>query len=283
MQDVNLFLDANGNWITKHQLIDIMCELGVEQCDTLFIHTALNFGTPNPNLRKSELLRELLECFKALGVYNLLMPTFTFSFCNHQFYDARISASRMGVLNEFFRKQEGVIRSVDPLMSVAMLGRDTDLVRKIGHYSCGANSTYDNLRHADNVKFLMFGPKIGECLTYMHYLEWLYSVEYRYDRPFVGDVVDENGHHQEEYMLFSRYKGVTPNAGTFEFENRMYKNGTAQRIECGNAGVSIVSAENATVEYKKCLDENPYFFVDLEGGKLIKDKTFITTGEVVAM
>ena len=84
-------------------------------------------------------------------------------------------------------------------------------------------------------------------------------------------------------MLFSRYNGVTPNAGSFEFENRMYKNGLAKRIECGNAGISIVIAENAAVEYKKCLDENPYFFVDIEGGKLIKDKTFIVTEEVVAM
>ena len=283
MADVNLFQDNQGQWVTKHQIIDILCELGAEQCDTLFIHTSLNFGVPNPNLRRTVLLDELLECIKAVGVYNVLMPTFTFSFCNNRFYDVNTSSSKMGVLNEFFRKQEGVVRSVDPLMSVALMGRDLDLVKDIGHYSCGACSTYDKLRNANNVKFLMFGPKIGECMTYMHYLEWLYSVDYRYDRLFAGDVIDERGRRHEEYWLFSRYKGVTPNEGSFEYESRMYEHGTARRIVCGNSGISIVSADNAAIEYKKCLDENPYFFVDIEGGKLIKDKTFITNGEVVAM
>lgn len=283
MQEVNLFYDAQGKWVSKRQIQETLCELGAEKCDTLFIHTALNFGTPNPDIKKSVLLSALLDCIKSLGVRNILMPTFTFSFCNNLVYDVNRSVSRMGVLNEFFRKQDGVIRSVDPLMSVALLGEDTDLVRNIGHYSCGACSTYDKLRHSSDVHFLMFGPQIGECMTYMHYLEWLYSVDYRYDRLFSGEVVSDGILQHEEYVLFSRYKGVTPSRGTFEFENRMYNHGTAKRINVGNAGISLVSEKNAAIEYKKCLEENPYFFVDIEGSKLNKDKTFITNGEVIAM
>ena len=284
MQNINLFLDAQGQWVTKEQIISILSALGVEQCDTLFVHSSLNFGVPNPALKKSELLKELLECIKAMGVRNIIMPTFTFSFCNKRSFDIQRSASKMGVLNEYFRKQDGVIRSIDPLMSVAFYGKDTDLVRNIGHHSCGACSVYDNLRHSNGVYFLMFGPLIGECLTYMHYLEWLYSVDYRYDRLFVGEVIDENGKSQhEEYTLFSRYREVIPNTNSFEYENRLYSKGLAQRIICGNAGISIVNAENSGIEYKRCLDENPYFFVELEGGKLIKDKTFFAKGEIVAM
>ena len=285
MTEINLFLDKMGHWVTNNEIFSKLYQIGADKCDVLFIHSSLmDFGMPNPNLKRSVLLGELYNIVMSLGVRNVLWPTFTFSFCNKQDYDVLKSASKMGALNEWARKNGGgAIRSLDPLMSVTLIGEDKELVLNIGHESCGACSTYDMLHHRSDVKFLFVGPKIGSCMTYMHYLEWLYSVDYRYDRTFHGRIIKDDKIYEDDYVLFSRYKGVTPSDGTFEFENRMYKNGTAQRIECGDAGLSIVSAEKADIEYKKCLDENPYFFVDIEGGKLIKDKTFITTGEVVAM
>lgn len=283
MEEVKLFLPKDGNWVTNKSLLEKLLSLGADRCDTLYIHTALCFGQPNPELRKGALLGELLNVIKALGVRTVCMPTFTFSFCNGQDYNPAASASRMGVLNEFFRKQEGVIRSADPLMSVALLGEDRDLVEGIGHISCGENSTFDKLRHRDGVKFLFLGPKIGDCLTYMHYLEWLYGVDYRYNRVFRGNVTVGGRTSVEEYALFVRYNGVFPNAASYEFERRMYRNGTAFTAGCGDGTLSIVDEKNAAAEYRKCLDENPYFFVDFANGTLVKDKTFRPEGEMVAL
>jgi len=283
MNEVNLFLAKDGKWVTNKSMIESLLSIEADKCDTLFIHTSLSFGQPNPQLKKKELLGELLNVIKALGVKTICMPTFTFSFCNGLDYNPDTSASRMGVLNEFFRKQEGVIRSVDPLMSVALLGEDKELVRNIGHESCGANSTYDMLRHRDNVKFLFLGPRIGECMTYMHYLEWLYGVEYRYNRTFRGLVTINGQTNKEEYVLFCRYNGVTPNAGTFDFEQKMYDNQEAFITKVGDGTISITEEKKASKRYKACLDENPYSFVDLEGGVLTKDKTYKPVGEVVAM
>ena len=283
MNEVNLFLANNGEWVTNKSMLETLLSLEADKCDTLYIHTALSFGRPNPQLKKSAMLSELLNVIKALGVRTICMPTFTFSFCNRLSYNPAVSASRMGVLNEFFRKQEGVIRSVDPLMSVALLGEDKDLVTGIGHVSCGENSTFDKLRHRDNVKFLFLGPKIGDCLTYMHYLEWLYSVDYRYNRIFRGEVTVDGRTTIEEYALFVRYKSVIPNTASYIFEQRMYDNGNAFIAPCGDGTISIVDEKNASVEYRKCLDENPYFFVVFENGVFVKDKTFILNGEMVAL
>ena len=283
MEEVKLFLAKDGKWVTNISMIESLLSIEADKCDTLFIHTSLSFGQPNPQLKKKELLGELLRVIDSLGVKTVCMPTFTFSFCNGVDFDPATSASRMGVLNEFFRKQEGVIRSIDPLMSVALKGEDTDLVRKIGHESCGANSTYDMLRHRDNVKFLFLGPKIGECMTYMHYLEWLYGVEYRYDRTFKGNVTVDGQTKLEEYVLFCRYNGVTPSTGTFVFEQKMYDNNEALITNVGDGTISIVEEKQAAKRYKACLDENPYSFVDLENNVLTKDKTYKPIGEVVAM
>ena len=283
MNEVNLFLAKDGRWVTNKSLLEKLLSLEADQCDTLYIHTALSFGQPNAQLKKSALLGELLNVIKSLDVRTICMPTFTFSFCNCKDYNPATSASRMGVLNEFFRKQEGVIRSADPLMSVALLGEDKDLVTGIGHVSCGENSTFDKLRHRDKVKFLFFGPKIGDCLTYMHYLEWLYSVDYRYNRVFRGAVEIDGKTTIEEYALFVRYNGVIPNAASYDYEQKMYDNGTAFITNCGDGTISIVGLESATIEYKKCLDLNRHYFVDFKDGVLVQDKTFKLDHEMVAM
>ena len=283
MNEINLFLAKDGTWVSNKKFLDILVSIGADHCDTLYIHTALTFGQPNPQLKKKELLGELFNVLKTLGVRTICMPTFTFSFCNGIGYNPDTSSSRMGVLNEFFRKQEGVIRSADPLMSVALLGEDKDLVTNIGHYSCGANSTFDKLRHRDNVKFLFMGPKIGDCFTYMHYLEWLYDIDYRYDRFFYGEVTIGKETKKEEYALFTRYNGVIPGDGSYRYEERMYENGSALRAACGDGTISIVEEKIAAEEYLKCLKIDPYFFVNLTRGRLIKDKTYMPVNEVVAM
>lgn len=283
MNEVNLFLSKEGTWVTNKTMLETLTSIGADQCDTLYIHTSLSFGTPNLLLKKKELLSEILNVIKNLGVKTICMPTFTFSFCNGLDYDPVKSPSRMGVLNEFFRKQDGVIRSNDPLMSVALMGEDKDLVTGIGHVSCGENSTFDKIRHRDNVKFLFLGPKIGDCLTYMHYLEWLYSVDYRYNRIFRGVVNINGSSNVEEYSLFVRYNSVIPNKASYDYEQKMYDNGSALITKCGDGTISIVDEKSASAEYKKCLDTDPYFFVDFKNDVFVKDKTFKLEHEMVAM
>lgn len=283
MNETNLFLAKDGKWVTNKGLLETLLSIEANKCDTLYIHTSLSFGQPNPQLKKSQMLGELLTVIKSLGVKTICMPTFTFSFPNGKEYNPATSASRMGVLNEYFRKQEGVIRSIDPLMSVALLGEDKDLVLNIGHSSCGENSTFDLIRHRSNVKFLFLGPKIGDCMTYMHYLEWLYGVDYRYQRTFCGNITVGDKTYRDEYELFVRYKGTIATAASYEYEQRMYDNGSAYKTACGDGTISIVDSNIATLEYKKCLDENPDFFVEYEGGKFVKDKTFVLASEMIAL
>ena len=120
-------------------------------------------------------------------------------------------------------------------------------------------------------------------MTYMHYLEWLYGVEYRYNRIFRGEVTLNGFTKTEEYVLFCRYKGVTPSLGTFDFEQKLYDNHEAFITNVGDGTISIVEESLAAKRYKACLIQNPYAFVDIEDNILIKDKTYKPVGEVVAM
>jgi aminoglycoside 3-N-acetyltransferase len=283
MEEKKLFQCSKEEWVTNKSMLETLLAMGADQCDTLYIHTSLNFGIPNRELKNKGIMEEMLKVLKALNVKTICMPTYTFSYPNGKVYNPQESKSRMGVFNEFFRVQEGVIRSNDPLMSVALLGEDKGLAYDISTHSTSENSTFDLLHHRDHVKFLFLGAQLYECFTYMHYLEWLYSVDYRYIRAFKGKSVIDGREVENEYDLFVRHKGVTPNSKTFDYEQRLLQKGVAQKRLIGNGSVTLVDEKLASEVYKQCLLDDPYFFVDIEGDLHFRDKTFSLNGEMVSL
>ena len=189
MKNINLFKDKSYNWVKAGDLLNKLEKAGAHDCSILYMHTALSFGIPNPELSKTDLLNALFEIISELKVPTLIVPTFTFSFCSGLDFDVTNTKSKMGVLNEFIRKQSDAIRSVDPLMSVSLIGADKDLAQGIGHVSIGKDSTFDKLHNRKGVKFLFFGTRLGDCFTYMHYIEAFVNSHYRYNRDFTGTII----------------------------------------------------------------------------------------------
>lgn len=283
MKEIKLFFDRQGKPITNIDFLNTLEQIKANDCDILYIHSALTFGIPNPELKRTEILEELYTVILKLNVSNILMPTYTFSFCNGKIYDPISSKSKMGALNEYFRVRDGIERSNDPLLSVAFKGKKMELINQIGVESIGKNSNFDLIRKQKNVKFLFLGTRIGDCFTYMHYLEWLYNVDYRYNRSFKGIVIENNKEIEKEYFLFVRYNGVTPNNGSYIYEQNMYDKGIAKRNLIGDNAISIVEESLAADYYKECLIMDPYFFVNINPDFKKKDKTFILDKEMVAL
>jgi len=283
MKEIKLFFDRQGKPITNIDFLNILEQLKANDCDILYIHSALTFGTPNPEIKRTEILEELYNVILKLNVPNILMPTYTFSFCNGRIYDPVNSKSKMGALNEYFRVSGGVKRSSDPLLSVAIMGKNMNLINQIGIESIGKGSNFDLIRKQKNVKFLFIGTKIGDCFTYMHYLEWLYNVDYRYNRSFKGIVIEDGREIEKEYILFVRYYGVIPNNGSYIYEQNMYDKGIAKKYLIGDNAISIVEESLAADYYKECLNLNPYFFVNTNYLFEEKNKTFLLDKEMVAL
>lgn len=276
-----LFKSPSGEYITKESLEEKLRGLGATECDVLYVHTALNFGFPNTKIPKQELLNIVLGILRNLKVSTLCMPTFTFSFCNGKIYDPTTSKSKMGALNEFFRKQDNVIRSLDPLMSIALEGEKKYLATDIGNHSIGEGSTFDLLHNTNNVKFLFFGPKIGDCFTYVHYLEWLYEVDYRYSRFFKGTLIENNVQHIIEQDLFVRYNGITPNTNLNNYANHLERLGIAKSVSLGSGNITVVEKKGAEKVYLEFILKDPHYFVDIKYP--YRDKTFILNDEMVAL
>ena len=260
MSTINLF-DSPAGAVTSQSLREALVSVGADQCSVLYVHSGMTFGTPSPGLTRRDLLARLVDVVRDLGVATVCMPTFTFSFCNDESFDRQRSRSFMGALNEHFRSLPDVERSVDPLMSVAAMGADLDLVRDLGTQSIGANSTFDKLAHRDDVKFLFLGVRPGACFTYMHYLEWKAQVPYRYDRDFTGQVTDDGITTTVTKQLFVRYNGVVASDTSFDYEDKLLQLGHLRDAQVGASSVSCMPRPEAERLYLELLDANPDYFI----------------------
>lgn len=282
MQEKILFKSSLAEKITNLDILDKFRSVGANKCDILYVHTALTFGLPQ--LKKSELLAELFEVFKALDVKTLIFPTYTFSFANGEDFDVQKSKTSMGLFNEYFRNQPQVIRSVDPLMSVALMGKHTSFATEIGKNSCGKQSTFDMLHKTDlNVKFLFFGTRIGDCFTFMHYIEDNLKAPYRYSRPFKGKIINNGTEYTDEYNLCVRYSNAFPGSGSYIYENIMIERGIAQQQVLGNSTITCVAEAAAYTIYQDILQSYPCFFISAPFDEAKKTTEFKLNTPMVAL
>ncbi|OCR98576.1 acetyltransferase [Campylobacter fetus subsp. testudinum] len=194
-------LEANGKLVKKSDFLDALEQIGIKSGDTVCVHTEL-FTLGKPLLPKDEFLRVLLECFYEVIGKNgtLIMPTFTYSFCKNQIYDKLNSRSTMGVLTEFFRHQNGVVRTNDPIFSFAINGDNKDAFLSDTKSCFGKNSVYDVLKKMEGKIVLLGTQKLG--YTFTHYIEEQAEVSYRYFKEFSGKIVDENGKISSKSILY---------------------------------------------------------------------------------
>ena len=276
-----LFQGKDNTLITGEAINKALHKVGATDTKVIYMHTGLSFGKPNPNMSRAELLEAVYQAIRCIGVKTLCVPTFTFSFCNGQEYDVVRSKSQMGALNEYVRRQHEATRSCDPLMSVAVVGEDKDLAENLGQESIGTNSTFNKLSRRDDVKFLFLGVSPGDCFTYMHYLEWLARVPYRYDRAFSGRVVLPSRCYQATYNLFVRYHNVHANVEhTNLYVKLMRDRGVLVEVAVGDNVISCVRESDARILYLELLNNDPDFFIEKPFRLEDADRTFVANNMV---
>lgn len=280
MKEINLFKTKGAKWISNHDILKSLEEVKAHDSQVLYIHTELNFGYPNLQILKKDLLIALLEVIDELKVPTIIMPTYTFSFCNKEDYDVLHSKTKMGLLNNFFRKQDGVSRSIDPLMSIAAKGEKADFFVDVDHSSIGEGSTFDKIHNFKGARFLFFGARMGDCFTYMHYLEGIAKVPYRYNRSFTGKIITPAKTYKDTYDLFVRYKGVIPGNGSYVYEDLLLKEQKALKAKCGDSFITSIDEVNATKVYLELLKSNPDYFLKHPFDESQLDKTFDVTNMV---
>lgn len=210
-EDLKLFKFNVNNWVTVGNFRQALSKIKAADCKVLFLHTELSFGAVNPALKRKDLCQILFDVIMELNVETVVFPTFTFSYGNKENFDVNTSKTKMGMLNEYVRKLPNAKRSVDPMMSVVVFGKNTDILNITGVKSLGEGSIFDNLHKTENVKFVFLGTSFGMCGTHMHYVEEALRVPYRYDMDFYGKITDYDGNTYDDHrILYVKYRDILP-------------------------------------------------------------------------
>ena len=180
--------------ITSADITHTLRELGVRPHDVLFVHSDVRSLLRAEGSTRDEKLATVARGLEA-AVPNgtLVLPTFTYSFCNDEDFDRDASASTVGVLTDAFRRRPGARRTADPLFSCAVRGplpgpwerrlmdpRDTD--------SFGPESIFAYLVQND-ARIACLGTDATH-MTLIHHVEQRERVPYRFMKAFRGHVVD---------------------------------------------------------------------------------------------
>lgn len=259
----SLFFGKDGKAYGAEEVRKALLQIGADDCETLFIHSDVIFGTAPHDFDRKEYLGTLYEVIESLGVGNVIVPTFTYSFCNHEEYDVRKSRTSMGAFAEYIRKRPGRYRTLDPLLSLSVPEQLKDRFSAVSEHSLGKGSGLDILHGMDGVKFLFFGARQGKCFTYVHYVEKMLEVPYRYDQPFTGTVIDYEGSAaQKTQFIHTHCYGVKIPDSYDYFEDELIGMGKVRKQKLGDSYVSCLAERDAYEQIRDRITKDPYYFVE---------------------
>jgi aminoglycoside 3-N-acetyltransferase len=266
--DMALFLDI-GKVYRSYELREALDKLSINKGDIILVRSALfNFGVPAVKTRQAicspSFLGEILDCFvDAVGSDGtVLMPTYTYSFCKGLDFDVKRTPSATGLFTEYFRNLPGIKRTLEPIFSISMRGREIDYFSDISNLCFGEGSIYDKL-YASGAKLVGLGIPSAEALTPIHYIEKRANVSYRFDKHFSGTIIDHSDNRiPSEFIYFVR-KLDEPSIGKIcRIEEIVRVNSDFKETSFAKGIISSFDYSSFVDDCLQKLKINPYYFVE---------------------
>ena len=253
---------ALNDWdYDKSDLVKGLKKINIKSNDTVLVYVSFGFLGRLKNCRTSEETCQTIQdaLCKVVGKKGtLLVPTYTYSFCNQEVFDVNKTHSVVGPFTEFFRKHKGVKRSMDPIFSVAGLGPNTKkLFVDLPHTCFGKGSIYDRLVNAGG-KICMIGLGL-HWATFRHHIEEMVKVPFRYNKEFFGHIKKNN---TLTYTSWNYYvRDLTPNSipNGFPLEEKAKKLGLCKVTKIGRGEIMAINCKDYFDLGYKELSKNPWF------------------------
>ncbi len=252
-------------------IINCLDNFNFPKNSNFFLHTDLTNYFPN----SKKWYEKCLNFFNLLNFYfkdhTLIVPSFTYSFCEKGIFNIDTSISEVGIFTEFFRNQKNVVRSNHPIFSVCSKGLNSKLFRdNLSYSSTGDGSIFERLRVFD-AYILFIGAKFINSCTFLHYIEQCQKIEYRYSKYFKGKIIEKNKTTTGSWEFFVR------NTELFKFakwdespqiEKDLIKNNILKLTKLPNLEIGYCSARLLFNFVSKKLKKDNYYILGKKPQKL---------------
>ena len=248
---------------TKEDIINSLNEVGLKKGDNIFTHSNLGFFG---KLRDAESSMDYCSIFKEaiLSVIGssgtLVVPTFSYSYCNNQIYDPKNTPSVCGIFSEFIRKEQYSKRSLDANFSITSIGSKAEyFTENCSSHSFGKNSFWERFL-LENGKFCNFNFDSGS--TFFHYVEKILNVPYRFDKNFSGTSIINKNEIKNSFIHFVYDKSIPSHEPNFEkFHKKAIELKLVKTSNLGKGQIVCISAQNTLELIKIKIKSNPNFLI----------------------
>lgn len=227
---------------------------GISTGDTVLLHSDLRriirrFVRQGERITPGQILDSFLDAVGPSGT--LLLPLFNFDFTKGVPFVMRSTPSQMGALTEAGRLHPQAVRTGHPIYSFAVIGQHAKRFERVNNFSgYGSDSPFAILRELGG-KISVLDLPDKHSLTFVHHVEEMHEVPYRYHKTFAGDYTDSDGRTgRRTYGLFVRNveKGVLSGGpiGELMWEKGVYKGclpneGTGLRVASANSAYDLIA------------------------------------------
>lgn len=183
-------------------------EIGISENDHLIISSDIRqILAYQKRINSNIQLPDLLTALAKLNFRNgsVIIPTFTWEFCNKNYYDIKNTSSALGALANIALKDSFFTRTKHPIYSFAVAGKISKELCDLTNVSgWGADSPFARLSDIDAVN-IFIGIDYKNAFTFDHFAEEMANVEYRSMKIFTGRYVDYFGNSSiQSYSMFVR-------------------------------------------------------------------------------
>ena len=191
---------------TRNMLTGKLKQSGLSRGDTVLVHSDATAIRDLSGLKWSEaltLLKEsILDVIGPSGT--LVVPTFNWDFCSGKKYRHEKTRSQVGMFSQNVLSDKRSIRSLHPIYSFSAIGPYSHrLFENISKSSFGNDSVFSRL-HEVNAKMLFFNVPFEVC-TFIHYVEQMRGVDYRFLKKFTGEIDVSGDVYTDTFDFYARY------------------------------------------------------------------------------
>lgn len=187
--------------------------VGVEEGRVVLVKTDLRYLGPFEDPRRSAILaahfRALAELVN-LDKGTIVVGADSASLCNTDTpFDPANSPSELGVFTEYVRQQDNAFRTYHPFISHAAIGADAETIcSNVSRHAYGLGTAKAKMLELDAL-YLSVGREPGWTCSFVHHMEMLMGVPYRYTKEFKHPMVQPDGSISKElFYMFVCYRGL---------------------------------------------------------------------------
>ncbi len=172
----------------------------------------------------------------------ILIPVFNWDFCKGKTFDIRKSPSQTGSIGKVALKRDDFIRTRHPIYSFAVWGSGAEeLAAMDNRSSFGADSPFSWCREHDT-KNVFIDVECQHSYTFVHYVEEMIGVPYRYLKNFTAGYIDENGNESiRTYCMHVRDLKADIFVTIYPYEDDFIRAGASRRYEVNGIPMKTIS------------------------------------------